>query len=645
MARTTPAAPTALPTAPSALRRNLRNTLRESGAHVQPRPWRWLVMAAVVASLAGGCAIDPVRDASRVLSDVPAAELAKARARAQAGDPAAAAAAYLELAEDAPSPAREQLTLDAAGALLAAGETTEATSVLAAIDKGKLTAAQREQILLLEAELALQQGRASQALATLGRVNKGRLPPDLKIQYLGIEAASLRLAGQPMRAAESLDELDRVLTRNADARLDNQVSLLFTLATLGGGLDAAMRESRGRMRGWAELADLLSEHGAPSPRLDAAYRDWRRSNGGHPALPDLPTAYFTALAGGYAPGTDVSVVLPRGGRFGVAGDAVKDGIEAAYEADRSGNRPNLRFGSSFNDGVDTGADVVIGPLIRSSVAELAARSSLPVPTLALNRAGGGATDNLYQFSLAPEDEADNVANYAKNAGYTRAALLYPDDGFGERLADAFRDRWRSLGGRVVAERAYRSRPGGYGSDAAALLTGGTPDFVFMVSTATDAQALYTALRADGTRLPVVSTSHVYDGDIDPGRDAALAGLYFVDIPWILDTERSDALSRDALRDRLPDVTGPLARLYAMGVDAYRLAPRIAVMGANPGTFFPGGTGGLTVDSLGQIRRQLLLAQFTPTGPKVRSTIEGAPPPKDDDLDAQAAATDDEADAS
>jgi hypothetical protein len=603
-----------------------------------PRRLRWLraaaVCGAVFSAILGGCAIDPVRDAERVLAEVPAAALSKARGLEEAGEPAEAAAAYLELAEGAPSPAREQLELDAAAALLSAGEAIEATNVLSDIDKGKLTAAQREQVLLLEADLALQRGRATEALARLQQVNKGRLPTNLKIRYLGTEAAAYRLAGEPMRAAESLNELDGVLRGDRAAQRENQVSLLFTLATLGrAGLDEAIRDTRGRMQGWSELARLFSEYGAPSPRLDAAFRDWRRAHGGHPALADLPEAYFATLAGGYPAGTDALVLLPSGGRFGVAGDAVKNGIQAAYDADRSGSRPNLRFGGGFDAGVDAGADLVIGPLLKSSVADLSARSSLPVPTLALNRTGGGATDNLYQYSLAPEDEADNVANYAKNAGFERAAILYPDDGFGQRLANAFRSRWRTLGGRIATERGYRSRAGSYARDAAALLGGGDADFVFMVATNEDAPRLYGSLRESGVRVPVVATSHVYDGDIDPARDAALAGLYFVDIPWILDTERSDTLSRDALRERLPNVSGPLARLYAMGIDGYRLAPRIEEMSANPGAFFPGETGGLTLDALGQVRRQLLLARFTGAGPKVQSAIEAPPTAGGDVADA------------
>ncbi|MCF7984410.1 MAG: penicillin-binding protein activator [Thiohalocapsa sp.] len=583
----------------------------------------------LLALLLAGCTIDPVRDEQRVLADVPAAPLGKARGLEQSGEPEKAAEAYLALAEDAVSPAKEQLRLNAAEALLQAGKPADADRVLAEIGRGSLTSSQRELVLMLEAEVALQRGRAGEAIAKLDRVNKSALPSDLKARYLGTQAAAYRLNGQPLAAAERLDELDKLLTNDPAARLDNQVSLLFTLSTLGrGGLAEAERTSRGRMQGWVELARLFSGHGAKTPQLDADFRKWRSGRGGHPALPGLSEAYYNTLAGGYPAGMEVLVLLPTGGRFGVAGEAIKDGVQAAYDADRSGQRPQLQFrnstgsvGSAFDRGVDGGSDLVLGPLEKSSVGELARRSSLPVPTLALNRTGGAATENLYQFSLAPEDEAINVANYAHASGLRSAALLYPQGPWGERMRDAFRTQWRSLGGKVAGQRAYPPGDSSYGVSANALLSAGDADFVFLVSGVQDAVPLYGSLREADARMPVVATSHVYDGDFNPTRDAALSGLYLVDIPWILDTERSDALSRKALRDKLPNVNGPLARLYAMGIDGYRLAPRIADMGNSPGIFFPGETGGLNVDSLGQVRRQLVLAKFTPSGPEVADTIE------------------------
>lgn len=51
--------------------------------------------------------------------------------------------------------------------------------------------------------------------------------------------------------------------------------------------------------------------------------------------------------------------------------------------------------------------MVIGPLRRESVAAIAQRGPLPVPVVALNQlpADMAWVPNLYQFALAPEDEA------------------------------------------------------------------------------------------------------------------------------------------------------------------------------------------------------------------------------------------------
>lgn len=602
----------------------------------------WIVCLVVAVALLGACTIDPIKDAQRTLEGVPSDKLAEARALEQAGEHAEAAELYLTLAKAETPPARQQLELNGANALLRAGDSTGASRVLTGIDRDRLTAAQRELVLLLEADVALQRGRAAEAIAKLQRVNKGVLPSELKSQYYGTLAAAYRLDKQPIKAAESLDDLDKLLKGDPAARLDNQVSLLFTLATLGrSGLDEAAAETRGRIGGWVELAALVSSFGAPSPELDAQYRRWRSSHGGHPAMPELPRAYFRTLAGGYAPDTDVLVLLPRGGRFGVAGDAVRDGIMAAYNADSSGNRPALDFrsssGGNFDAGIDAGADLTIGPLQKTEVAALAARSSLPVPTLALNRTDGGSTENLYQFSLAPEDEAINAANYAWASGLRSAAMLYPQGPWGERMAQSFRSQWRTLGGRLAGQQPYNPGDPRFSGDVAALLAAGKADAVFLVASGADVEPLWSALRDADARLPVIATSHVYDGGFDPNRDASLAGLYFVDIPWLLDLERSDSLSRKALREKLPNASGPLVRLYAMGIDGYRLAPRIQEMGNNPGTFFPGETGGLNVDALGQVRRQLVLARFTTSGPEVLRRIEAAPSRAADDADGDAQA--------
>ncbi|WP_462322994.1 penicillin-binding protein activator, partial [Halochromatium sp.] len=592
----------------AALTQGLDSTLSQRRHRRRPLLHSLLLAAVTVTVLLSACAIDPVRDAQRVLETVPPAALAEARALEKNGQYRAAAEAYLALAKTAPAPARQQLELEAADALLQAGDAEAAAGTLRDLDREVLTTSQREMTLLLQAEVALSRGRAREAMNTLDQVRKGSLPPPLRVKYLGSLAAAYRMNSQPLRAAETLNELDPLLSDEPAARMDNQVSLLFTLASMNkASLAQAARSTGGQMRGWVELAQLLAGRSVASPQLNLSLRQWRERYRQHPALAGLETAYFATLAGGYVAGTDALVLLPTFGQFGAAGGAVRDGIMAAYEADRSGTRPQLSFGadsaSAYSEGVVKGADLVIGPLQKASVNALARQGSLSVPTLALNRSEGARATNLFQFSLAPEDEAESAATYAYAAGLRRAALVSPQNPWGRRMADAFRNQWRALGGTLVIQPTYGSV-----REVAETVTDVDVDVVLLVATSKNIRHLWGALRSLHFDAPVITTSHVYSGDFNPARDQELAGLYFVDIPWLLDQERSDSLSRQALRGTLSNVSGPLARLYAMGIDAYRLAPRVVAMGRQPGTFFPGETGGLTIDARGQVHRQLALAQ-------------------------------------
>ena len=587
-----------------------------------PRARRAALILIIAASLIAGCAIDPVKNAEGLLERLPPNALAEARRLERDGQPSAAAEAYLALAANAAAPTRQQLEIEAAEALLQAGQARRAHRLLLALEHSALTASQRPLALLLQADVALSRGRAQEAISSLDRVNQGRLPAPLKRHYLGALAAAYRLGNQPVRAAETLDQLDRLLNA-AEARMDNQIALLFTLTSLNqASLARAADASSGRVRGWLELAQLLAGKSTPSPALDARLREWRQRTSNHPALPKLETTYFARLAGGYAADTKVRVLLPMGGPFSTAGSVLKEGIMAAYAADRSGTRPVLSFGAdnvavASRDSL-AGAELVIGPLQKSSVAALARQSALPVPTLALNRVKGATTWNLFQFSLAPEDEAANAAHFAFAAGLKRAVLVYPQSAWGTRMAEAFRTQWRALGGTFVTQPSY-----GAISEAAAAVARSEAQVVLLVATTQNVVPLWEALRLTGVEVPVIATSHVYDGTFDAAQNQALAGLYFVDIPWLLDQQRSDRLSRQALQGTLSNISGPLARLYPMGIDAYRLAPRIAEMSQQPGTFFPGETGGLSLDSRGQVRRQLTLARFTPAGVVTPAAIHDA----------------------
>ena len=112
-----------------------------------------------------------------------------------------------------------------------------------------------------------------------------------------------------------------------------------------------------------------------------------------------------------------------------------------------------------------------------------------------------------------------------------------------------------------------------------------------------------------------ATSAVFSGRPDPGADRDMDGIVFCDIPWLLDAD-TGVPDRESVARALPGAEGSLTRLYALGIDAYQIAPYLEWLRANPGDAFPGNTGWLSMDAQGRVHRQLLWARFLGGRPRL-----------------------------
>lgn len=336
------------------------------------------------------------------------------------------------------------------------------------------------------------------------------------------------------------------------------------------------------------------------------------------------------------PQAQVAVLLPQSGRYAEAGAAVRQGILAAQGA--SGQGPEPRFYDSHNpkavpallrQAAAEGATLAIGPLEKEAVDALAAQPALPIPTLALNRATREASPpNLYQFSLDPEDEAADAARKAWGQGYHTAILLYPASPWGDRLANGFRREWLGSGGSFATIQTFDPNsadlPQGLLADAFAGSVQTAPaDCVFLVATAPQARRLWPEIVASTQGPPpVFATSHVFEGAPDQEGNQALLGLQFVDIPWMIDINPADPLSRSSLERASGGIDPRYTRLYAMGIDAYALVQQLDGLAGRPGAFLEGRTGRLSLDSQRRVQRELILARLDSLGPR-RITATGA----------------------
>jgi hypothetical protein len=257
----------------------------------------------------------------------------------------------------------------------------------------------------------------------------------------------------------------------------------------------------------------------------------------------------------------------------------------------------------------------------------------PVPVLALNRidqpvpAGSSA---LVQMALAPEDEAVGLAELAYGRGARRALIIRPAGAWGDKLEQAFRQRWQSLGGIVASSASYTGQDdyspavkNGMGLEASeqrksrvrdmfATNVEFTPrrrqdlDAIFMLSrNGPEARSVKPLLAFHyAGSLPIYATSSIYSGTPDE-RDRDLDGINLVDIPWLLG-------GNPALKDTLAEGnTGSdhYTRLNALGVDAYRLQAHFPQLQGGPDALLRGDTGLLSMNPQLQILRELSPATF------------------------------------
>lgn len=153
----------------------------------------------------------------------------------------------------------------------------------------------------------------------------------------------------------------------------------------------------------------------------------------------------------------IAVLMPQDGSpFMAAAKIVCNGLTAASKT--SGQAAEIllieatssaSLDNQLEAAIASGADVVVGPLERNAVTELAYRESLPLPTVALNvpsqALSGAAPENLIMMSVSTESEANYIAGLAAKAlpaaseryGEAKVAIITSSDAWEQRIAEAF----------------------------------------------------------------------------------------------------------------------------------------------------------------------------------------------------------------
>ena len=267
----------------------------------------------------------------------------------------------------------------------------------------------------------------------------------------------------------------------------------------------------------------------------------------------------------------IALLLPlKSATFGTAAEAVQQGFQAAAELEMKlpGGLP-VRVYSCFDESQDIaalyrqaiagGARAVVGPLTRSGANALAAEQGVSVPTLALNIVEGPPAGQLYFFGMAVEAEARQAAQLARQQGLHQAIVITTRTQLAQRLQFAFEEEWQRSGGAILEEIEFDGDPAVF-ADIADM-----PDTAVFL--ATDAEKAHLIRPYLPNKLPIYATSQIFTGNGNTLTNYDLNGIRFVDMPWLLQADHPAVMIYPR---HIPPLSADHERLYALGIDAFRL---------------------------------------------------------------------------
>lgn len=290
----------------------------------------------------------------------------------------------------------------------------------------------------------------------------------------------------------------------------------------------------------------------------------------------------------------IALLLPtRSGMFGAAADALRTGFLTAYEYDKQGVSVDLiESGDAPADMLAAyqlalpNYDIIVGPLSRTGVALIAQSGYVDKPTVALTQPEGerAVPPKMLVVALSVEEEAEQVAAWiarGKNSDQSNGQILALSTatGWQRRSAQAFAAQGKRLGMAVSVLEL---------SDAGSVLSESGLAQLKQRIDADQPVALFVALDAAqatqlrsvvGSAIPLYGISQMnprsLSADPDERRWPELNGVKLVDIPWQLQSDDPVVmLYPRPIIENQQTYHADLDRLYALGIDAYRVAREI-----------------------------------------------------------------------
>ncbi|WP_164078339.1 penicillin-binding protein activator [Alteromonas facilis] len=435
-----------------------------------------------------------------------------------------------------------------------------------------------------------------------------------------------------------------------------------------------------QLRPWLAVIAMLRNYGDQPQRLLATFQAFSQQHPSHPIVMEPPAELASGVQVQQQVPQKVAVILPFTGRLSAQANAIKQGLLAAYMQQK---QPNGAFAEPiellFFDTAEVNpevaataladVDIVIGPLLREEIIRVQGLLGPQTQLLALNRVTDvldnavvpspappiendesrvvSETTNTispdikphYFFALAPEDEAQQLAQHVFAQGYRFPIMVHAQDTINQRMAAAFLAKWRELNGltenqgiTIVSYDSINSMREGVGAaldveqskeriktlerilipelynvprnrrDIDAIVAFSSPDQTELLNPVIEASL--SPFTDKDVPVYVTSRSIRFDSSKNLLRD--LQNIHFIDMPWMMPNNQWQALSNEYTA-LYPNQRESLKRLFALGFDAYQQMTNMPHMAVVPQLSKQSLSGTLHLNEAHEVVRELPLA--------------------------------------
>jgi uncharacterized protein len=429
-----------------------------------------------------------------------------------------------------------------------------------------------------------------------------------------------------------------------------------------------------QLQPWLQLSLIVHTYGLDPALLAEQVVNWQSRYGHLPLAKQLPSELVLSLQQSPIIAKKIAVLLPLSGRLATQGLALKEGILAAYlshlpeaqlpSENNLAEQPVYRQLNFLDSALKTPEelnalvadyDFVLGPLLKENINGLknllpndkimlalnrTDSDEVPYPAISLPGQIPATPKEHYFFALAPEDEAEQLAQYIRHKGYKRPIIFTADNSVTSRMSDAFLATWmkdsliqrqpdiavfsdsKDMRDQVeslldVAQSKARIKQMENVADIEVHSVERNRldiDVIVLFANPEQTELLNPIIEASlspssTASLAVFASSRSYSLELSKNSLRDLRNLTFSDMPWMLPGHQWSELANQT-SELWPQRLDALLRLFAMGYDAYELINNLRQLKNLPQISKAGLTGELSVSANGVLHRHLPLAQIT-----------------------------------